>query len=365
MTRLLALAALVLLSGCGPLVTANAPDVVAGHVVDVLEIGEREAPSGVTQPFERLRVELDESLYRGERVEVDWGGERTIDANGLLRPGDRVLLAAARSGDQRTYTIAEVVRLPSLAPIAVVFVVGLLAVARWKGLTTLAGIALSLLVVFVAIVPAVQRGQDPLIATLVASVGVVLLGVFVIHAVGWSGVAAASGALAGVGVVAAAGAIGLASARLTGLAGEGTALRTATAGRVDMADLALAAVVLASLGVIVDLAVSQAAAVRALAAARDDLRGGRLFAAGMAAAQDHVASLVNTFTFVLLGSVLPLALLLFVGPRPLAVTLNGEPLMVAAVALLAAGLGLLLSVPVTTWIAVLFAGGSGVTAEEE
>lgn len=364
MTRLLAIVGLLLLAACGPLVTANTPDVVAGHVVDVLEIGERQAPSGVTQPFERLRVELDESLYRGERVEVDWGGERTIGANGLLRPGDRVLLAVTRDGEQRSYQVAEVVRLPSLAPIAVVFVLGLLAVARWKGLTALAGIALSLLVLFAALVPAVERGQDPLVATLVASVGVVLVGVFVIHGIGWSGVAAASGALAGVGLVAAAGAIGLAAARVSGLGGDAALLRTAVAGRVDMAALALAAVVVASLGVLVDLAVTQAAAVRALAAARDDVRGLRLFIAGMAAAQDHVASLVNAFTFALLGSVLPLALLVFAGGRPLAVTLNGEPLTQAAIALLAAGLGLLLSVPLTTWIAVLFAGRAEVTAEE-
>jgi len=169
----LALLLALTLSACTDLNSGQAGTVVDGHVVRVIETGERALP-GVArgQLFQRLEIELDGSLFRGERVNVDWGGVRALNASGLLGEGDRVLLTVVRDGDARTYSIAEVVRLPSLAPFAVLLVVVLLAVARLKGLAALAGLAASIGVFLLAIVPALQRGDDPLIATVLGSIAV-------------------------------------------------------------------------------------------------------------------------------------------------------------------------------------------------
>src|SRR4029077_12218783 len=149
------------------------------HIVDVLEVGNRTpVGSGMPQPFQRLRVQLDQSLYRGDLFELEWGGRRALDANGLLRPGDSVLLSVTRNGNDRTYAILDVVRLPALVPVAAVLVVALLVVARLKGLAALAGLASSVAVFLLAIVPALRRGDDPLIATLLGCLGVITVSVF-------------------------------------------------------------------------------------------------------------------------------------------------------------------------------------------
>ncbi len=358
MRRLLAIAALAaVLGACGPLVTANTPDVVSGHVVDVLEIGDHGPQgSGMAQPFQRLRVELDESLYRGERVELEWGGRRALDGNGFLRPGDRVLLTVTRDGDQRTYSILEVVRLPSLAPIAIVFVVALLLVARIAGIAALAGLAASVAVFLLAIVPALQRGQDPLLATLFGSLGVILVSVFVVHGFNRKSLAAVCGTMAGLGVVTAAGGIALASARITGLGAEDQIfLAVGTNGRIDMARLALAAIMVGSLGAIVDMSVGQASATMELASVGAGLRGRRLYRSALNIGRDHIGSLVNTLALAYFGGALPLILLLSLGYQPLAVSVNSEELMQSFITVLAASLGLVLCVPITTGIAVLFA----------
>ena len=101
--RRVVLIAAAIASACGPLVEGGGGDLIGGHVTEVLENGER-APlgSGLPQPFQRVRVQLDESLYRGEVVELQWGGRRALDANGFLRPGDRVLISVTRDGKDRT-----------------------------------------------------------------------------------------------------------------------------------------------------------------------------------------------------------------------------------------------------------------------
>jgi uncharacterized membrane protein len=353
----LVLAAL-LCAGCGALVAGGSADIVAGHVVEVLEVGDRvPVGSGMAAPFQRLRIQLDESLYRGETVELEWGGRRALDANGFLRPGDRVLLTVTREGNARTYSITEVVRLPALVPLAALLVIALVAVARLKGLAALAGLAMSVAVFLLAVVPAVRRGDDPLLATLTGSLGVIAVTVFVVHGLNRKSLAALCGTMAGLGIVAAAGSFALATARMTGLGSEEQLfLAVGTDGRIDMPRLALAAVIVGSLGAIVDMSIGQASAAAELALADAGLRGRRLFDSTLNVGRDHIGSLVNTLALAYFGSALPLVLLISLAYQPLAIAVNSEQIVESFIALMAASLGLVLCVPITTAIAVMFAG---------
>ena len=343
---------------CAPLVEGGQPDVVSGHVVEVLESGDHGAVgSGMPRLFQRLRVQLDESLYRGEVVELEWGGRRALDTNGFLHPGDRVLLSVTRSGNDRTYSILEIVRLPALIPVAALLVIALLIVARLKGLAALAGLAASVSVFLLAIVPALQRGDDPLFATLVGSLGVIAVSVFVVHGMNRKSLAALCGTMAGLGVVTAVGALALAAAHMTGLGTEDQVfLAVGTDGRIDMPRLALAAVMVGSLGAIVDMSVGQSSAVSELASVDEELRGRRLYASALNVGRDHVGSLVNTLALAYFGGALPLVLLISLGYQPLSIAVNSEEIIASLVAITAASIGLVLCVPITTFIAVLFAG---------
>jgi len=345
-------------SACGPLVEGGGADVISGHVTEVLETGDRvPLGSGLPQPFQRVRVQLDDSLYRGEVVELQWGGRRALDANGFLHPGDRVLLSVTRDGNDRAYAILEIVRLPALIPVAALLVVALLVVARLKGLAALAGLATSVAVFLLAVVPALQRGSDPLLATLIGSLGVIVVSVFVVHGLNRKSLAALCGTMAGLGVVTAVGAFALAAARMTGLGNEDQIfLAVGTDGRIDMPRLALAAVMVGSLGAIVDMAVGQASAVSELASVDERLRGRRLYASALNVGRDHVGSLVNTLALAYFGGALPLILLLSLGYQPLALAINSEQIVESLIAVMAACLGLVLCVPITTAVAVLFAG---------
>jgi uncharacterized membrane protein len=163
--------------------------------------------------------------------------------------------------------------------------------------------------------------------------------------------------MAGLGVVTAAGALALASARMTGLGTEEQLfLATGTDGRIDMVRLALAAVMVGSLGAIVDMSIGQASAAAELARADPGLRGRRLYASALNVGRDHVGSLVNTLALAYFGSALPVVLLISLNYQPLAVSINSELIVESMIALLAASLGLVLCVPLTTAIAVMFAG---------
>src|SRR5439155_18760352 len=91
--RVLLVVVVVLLVSAGASITqGGSADVVSGHVTEIVEVRSREpVGSGMPQPFQVVRVQLEESLYRGEVVELQWGGRRALDPNGFLHVGDRVL----------------------------------------------------------------------------------------------------------------------------------------------------------------------------------------------------------------------------------------------------------------------------------
>ena len=345
-----------LLTACTDWNRAEGGSVLDAHVVRVIESGDRNtAPTGVRQPFQLLEIQLDSGLSRGDVVIVEWGGRRALNAGGFLTPGDRVLVAETREGPERRYAIEEIVRLPGLLPFALFLVAALVAVARLKGLAALAGLASSVAVFLLAIVPALQRGGDPLFPTLAGAAAVVTVSVFVVHGVNWKSLAALLGTYAGLVVVATIGVMGVASLRITGLGSEDQIfLAIGTDGRIDMQRLVLSGVIVGSLGALVDMCVGQASATMELAAAHQRIEGRALFRSALNVGQDHIGSLVNTLALAYFGGAMPLIMLLSLGFQPLSVALNSEAIIESMLTVLAASVGLVLCVPITTAIAVFF-----------
>jgi uncharacterized membrane protein len=348
--RIVLVAAVAATVACGDPNTGVGIEVVDAHVVRVLASGDREGAK-----YQRLAVQLDGSLYRGEVVELEWDGRRALNENGFLSPGDRVLLTLSRDGNTRTYTISEIVRLPSLWPFIVLLAVALVVVGRWKGVASLAGLGASIAVFLLAVLPAVRNGDDPLLATLLGSIGVLVVAVFIVHGFNRKSVAALLGTLGALVLVLVLAAVAVSVARITGLGTEDAIfVFVGTGGKVDMPRLVLAGVVVGSLGALVDMAVGQASTVFELAAT-SDLRGRSLYLSALNVGRDHIGSLVNTLALAYFGGALPLIVLISLGYQPLSVAINSEEITQSVMAVLIASIGLVLCVPLTTAIAVALA----------
>ena len=353
------LLAAIVLGACADWNAGQASNVIDAHVVRVVSQGTRVAgqPGLPGQPFQTVEIELDGGLYRGDRVTLEWGGRVALNANGLLKAGDNVLVSQRRGdNDTRQYAIEDIVRLPSLLPFVAALVVALVAVARWKGLASLAGLAGSVAVFLLAIVPAVQRGDDPLVATLVGALAVLVIAVFVVHGFNRKSVAALVGTSVCLLVVVALAALTLSAARITGFGSEEAVfLAVGSAGRIDLHRLVLAGIVVGSLGALVDMGIGQASATFELAAAHEEMRGPRLYASALNVGRDHIGSLVNTLALAYFGGAMPLIVLLSLGVLPLSLSANSETIVGSIIAVLVASIGLVLCVPITTAIAVVLA----------
>lgn len=303
-------------------------------------------------PLQRVEVYVTST---GVTELLDWGtADQPITYNSLLREGDHVLLTRPfNARAEEPHRIADVVRLPLLLWLGGALAIALFLVARWQGLASLAGLVLSAVAFFSVVIPAIDRGVDPLVATLGVSIVVLGVSVYLVHGLNRKSSVALGGAVGGLAVVAVLALAVVAAGRISGVAGQALAVAqfAGLRGQVDLPRLALAAMILGGLGALIDMAVGQSSTTFEMAAADPDLAGWDLYRRALNVGRDHIGALVNTLGFAYFAGALPLLVLLVARGDALSLALNDEGTVLALADVGVASLGLIACVPLTTGLA--------------
>jgi uncharacterized membrane protein len=121
-------------------------------------------------------------------------------------------------------------------------------------------------------------------------------------------------------------------------------------------------VVVAGLGVLNDVTITQASAIWQLNEVSPELSWRELYRRGMAVGRDHIASTVYTIVFAYAGAALPLLLLFEVYSQPFFVTLFSSAVAEEVIRTLVGAIALVLAVPLTTAAGAFFAKAAGTGA---
>ena len=252
------------------------------------------------------------------------------------------------------HVFVDFVRGPPMALLAGMFVLLVVLVARWRGLAALVGLGVGLGVVATFTLPALLQGRPAVPVALVTSVVIMFAVLYLAHGVSVRTSTALAGTL--VGLVATAGIAVWAggAAHLTGLSGEYALDLMSVAPEVRLRSVLVCGMVLAGLGVLNDVTITQASAVWELHAASPGRPWRSLFSQGMRIGRDHIASTVYTIVFAYVGAALPLVLLVSLSDRDLLGLLTSGEIAEEVVRTLVGSIGLVLAIPVTTALAATF-----------
>ncbi|WP_432510780.1 YibE/F family protein [Kineococcus sp. SYSU DK001] len=313
------------------------------------ELAEERLPDGTLPET----VECPEATVR-----VDGGTEVTVPVpaaayHGGLGPGTRVVLTRypAEPGGQDTYVWDDVDRRVPLAVVVAVFVVLTVAVGRRRGLAALAGLALGGAAIAFHVVPALLAQEDAVVVGLSAATAVMGVVIYLTHGFSMRTTVAYLGTVAGLLVTAAAAVLAVDSAHLTGLSDENAYTVTVLTGAVDLRGVVLAGTLVAALGLLNDVTITQAASVWEVRAAKPGAGFRELFAAGMRVGRDHLASTVYTVTFAYAGAAMPSLLLVELYDQPLGQLVSSAAIAEELVRSAVGGTALALTVPLTTALA--------------
>jgi uncharacterized membrane protein len=309
-----------------------------------------EPPEGWTQRCGEATATVNAS---GELVTFALPQGRGI----TLRAGDAVILESVTdlTSGGRVYSYLDHQRAAPTIWVVGLAVAAILLFGRWRGLSSLAGLALSFAVLVFFVIPAILAGSPPLLIAVVGSAAIMFGALYLTHGVTVHTSVAVAGTLASLVLTGLLGAAFTASMHLTGVGGEDTSYLSTTRTDIDLRGLLLAGIIIGALGVLDDVTVTQAVTVAELAGGR---RMGRrdLYRSAIRIGRAHVGSAVNTIVLAYAGTSLPLLLLVTVSPQPLTQMLTSEFLAQEVLRAAVGTIGLVAAVPITTALATLVAG---------
>lgn len=337
--------------------SAGDPPRSLGEVVRVAEQACPEVPEGETGPTEAcgtVTVRVTDGSDAGKEVTTDIpAGPGAPD----VEPGDDVtLLALENEQGGWTYSIVDFQRSTPLWLLGAVFALAVVAFGRWRGLTALAGLAVTFAVLLFFIVPAILDGRSPVAVAVVGAAAIMLTVLYLTHGFGVTTTIAVAGTLISLTITSALSAAAIAFTKLSGVADDTSSYLNITQGNVNMQGLLLAGIVIGSLGVLDDVTVTQSATVSELAVANPAYGFRRLYAAATRIGRAHIASVINTIVLAYAGASLPLMLLFATGGTPIGELLTGELIAQELVRSAVGTIGLIAAVPITTALAALVAG---------
>lgn len=331
-------------------------ETMSGRVVEVLEEGVVELGEGATQPYQRLAVRIESGSMAGQRVVIEEGTTNVIGNERLFNVGDRVFVERAVGPEEDRLYISDVMRFGPLLTVVAVFVGLVVLVGRWKGLRSLGGSLISLVVIFGFILPQIIAGRNPVAVSILGSVVLLSVSTYLTYGINLKAHAAVVGMVLALALTGGMAWFFVNWARLSGMGVEESAFLVMEFGSgIDLRGLVLGGIIIGSLGVLDDICVGQSSSVFELVRANPELSWADLFRSSLNIGTDHIAAMVNTLLLAYVGGAMPLMLAFTIYREPLLRRLNREPIAEELVRTLVGSAGLVLAVPITGLIASLMA----------
>ena len=298
-----------------------------------------------------VTVVVQEGLESGSLVvlpEVNTSFDPTFPQ---LAAGDNVILGFDSVTNSYYYQDRD--RMSSLWWLILLFTVTVICLARVRGLLALFAMGGTVLMLVKFIAPSVLDGNDPVLVCVVAAAAIAYFSLYFTHGFSLMTTVALAGTLIALGLTLGISWIFFELAKFSGYSSEEAFVLPFLAESLDVRGLLLGGTIIAALGALDDVTVTQAATVLELSARNNELSTRQLMISGLRVGREHIASTVNTLLLAYAGSSIPLLLLFAVSEQSLGDVANSELIAIELVRTLCGSIGLVAALPITTYLAAL------------
>lgn len=268
--------------------------------------------------------------------------------------GQKVVLSyrvADGISPQFRYSFADQDRRLVLIAVVIIFLIAVIAFGALRGILAVVGLGVSLFIIGIYILPALVSGENGLVVALVGGAGVAAAALYISHGFNSSTHIAFLSSIGSVLSIAFLAQLFFTIGRFTGFVSDEANYLSVANLNIDLRGLLIAGAILASLGALDDMTVTQVAAVSEMHNARPDYKFAQLWKSAVRIGRDHVASTVNTLALAYVGTSLTLMLLFTLSRQSFMWIANSESVAVQIVGALVGSFGLIVSVPLSTALA--------------
>jgi len=321
-----------------------------GKVIEVVSSEERTVPGTQTAtPVQTIDVEVLDGPFDGDII--------TIENDFLaLDEGDRFYFNYNVYLDgSESYAVTNIDRRGPLSVFVALFAFAVIALGGWQGVRSLVALGVSFLAIFYVLLPGLLAGYNPLMLSFLVAAGILFGAIFFTHGFNRESLVAYSGTMLAVGLTGILAIIAVSATELSGFASdESVYLNFNTNGLLDFTGLLLGAIIVGVLGVLDDIAVTQAAVVVELYNSNSKLSPREVYKRALRVGREHVGALVNTLVLAYAGASLPLLMYFYLAPVGFWSLINSELFATEIIRAVVGSIGLIMTVPIVTGLAVWY-----------
>lgn len=326
-------------------------EVVRAKVVEILSNRSETIGDGLIEfKIQKTRAEILQGDKKSEVVTFD-------NDFSPMSAGDRFYLRITTDpGSGITYyTVSDIDRRGAIGFFIGLFVLAVIAFGRWQGVRSLVSLGISIGVIFWMLIPLLLKGWSPVVVATLAATAILFFAIFFTHGFNRKSAIAFAGTVSAVILTGLLAALAVWMAHITGFAAEESVyLNWNTGGKLNFAGLYLAGIIIGMLGVLDDISITQVAVVRELYGVASHLTKREIFASAIRVGKEHVGALVNTLVLAYVGVALPAVMYFATAKAPIGQLLNMELFASEIIRTVIGSIGLIMTVPITTYLAVVF-----------
>lgn len=296
---------------------------------------------------QELEVEILSGQWKG--LILEGSNYLSVYSNVDAREGTKIVvrLDTDDSGEPYIISIPNYDRIPMLMGLLLAFAALLVIIGGKKGVMALLGLIYTLLCLWLILVPMVLRGADPMLASILIVALTTVASLFLLTGISKKTLCASLGCVGG---VAAAGLFAAVAGSISPLNGfnmseaEELVLR-AFDYDLHISGLFVSGILIASLGAVMDVAMSISSACWELRELNPHLSKSALFRSGMNIGRDAMGTMANTLILAFAGSSFNTLLLLQVYDYPFLQVFNTDAIAEELIRGVAGSIGIILTVP--------------------
>ncbi len=272
---------------------------------------------------------------------------KQVEAGDNILVSDSQLVVGTENASDWYYTGAN--KTSNLLIIVGVFVLLILIIGRLKGIAAVTSLGISIASIFLMYIPAILSGMNIYIVTILIAMFIILSNLLILNGFNKKTLCAILGNASGVLVA------GLVAffvnnwVGVTGVVDQEYIFLTMLQNDVsiDLIALVWGAIIIGSLGAVMDVAVSISSSLHELSEQMRNKTFGAMVRSGMNIGRDVIGTMTNTLILAYVGSSLALMLLFAANNRDLIILLNFEMIIVEIIQAVVGSIGILIAVPLT------------------
>lgn len=321
-------------------------------VIEVVE--DNLSPDGIRVGYQLLKVQLTSGEYKGEIVNATSAEGNLFGA--ICKKGDSVVVHMSVSGDLKNVSVYSKDRIAAVVAFVVIFLLLICVIGGKNGVKSVVGLMFTFVTIFMIYIPLIYRGFSPFWAAVIITVITTIVTMYLISGFTVKAFCAIAGTVIGVllaglsawlfGIVADIDGYNVSNIETLAYVGQIT--------NIQIGGLLFSGILIASLGAVMDVAMSVSSAISEIHDKAPQLNCMELFRSGMNVGRDMMGTMSNTLILAFVGSAVSELVINYAYNLPFRQVINSYNIGIEIMQGVSGSIGVILTVPavavITSWL---------------